>query len=133
LNGNDELTEPFETATYIKTAEAEGPVYHPTQKPIELGRYLIKTYTNPGDIVLDNASGSGSFLIAALLEGRNFIGIEKNQNSLLHKIHTTDYIKITIERIEKTLKEMNLGKMVNNNFKMPLVANHTVNYVTEKG
>lgn len=39
-------------------------VYHPTQKPIELGRYLIRTYTNPGDIVLDNACGSGSFLLS---------------------------------------------------------------------
>lgn len=39
---------------YVKTAESEGPVVHPTQKPIELGRYLIKTFTKPGDIVLDN-------------------------------------------------------------------------------
>ena len=54
---------------YFKTAESEGEVYHPTQKPIELGRYLIKTYTNPGDTVLDNTFGSGSFLIAAMLEG----------------------------------------------------------------
>ena len=38
---------------YVKTAESEGPVLHPTQKPVELGRYLIRTYTNPGDIVLD--------------------------------------------------------------------------------
>ena len=35
---------------YIKTAESEGPVYHPTQKPVELGRYLIRTYTNPGAV-----------------------------------------------------------------------------------
>lgn len=39
---------------YFKTAEAEGKVWHPTQKPIELGRYLIKTYTQPNDIILDN-------------------------------------------------------------------------------
>ena len=37
---------------YFKTAESEGAVYHPTQKPVELGRYLIRTYTNPGNIVL---------------------------------------------------------------------------------
>ena len=48
---------------YCKTAEAEGKVYHPTQKPVELGRYLVRTFTKPGDIVLDNACGSGSFLI----------------------------------------------------------------------
>lgn len=63
---------------YIKTAESEGEVLHPTQKPVALGRYFVKTYTKPGDVVLDNACGSGSFLVAALLEGRNFIGIEKN-------------------------------------------------------
>ena len=64
---------------YFKTAESEGKVYHPTQKPIELGRYLIKTFSNPGDVILDNACGSGSFLIAAILEKRNFIGIEKEE------------------------------------------------------
>lgn len=41
---------------YFKTAESEGRVYHPTQKPVELGRYLIRTYTNPGEIVIDNSS-----------------------------------------------------------------------------
>ncbi|GFP38277.1 site-specific DNA-methyltransferase (adenine-specific), partial [Candidatus Hakubella thermalkaliphila] len=40
---------------YIKTAESEGKVWHPTQKPVALGRYLVRTYTNPGDVVLDNA------------------------------------------------------------------------------
>ena len=70
---------------YVKTAESEGEVIHPTQKPIELGRYLIRTYTKPGDVVLDNTFGSGSFLVAALLEGRNFIGIEKNEDVALFK------------------------------------------------
>lgn len=62
---------------YFKTAESEGQVIHATQKPVELGRYLIRTYTDPGALVLDNTFGSGSFLVAALLEGRNFVGIEK--------------------------------------------------------
>lgn len=70
---------------YIKTAESEGAVLHPTQKPIELGRYMVRTYTNPGDVVLDNTFGSGSFLVAALMEGRNFIGIEKNEDVALFK------------------------------------------------
>ena len=39
---------------YVKTAESEGEVVHPTQKPIELGRYFVRTYTKPGDIILDN-------------------------------------------------------------------------------
>jgi site-specific DNA-methyltransferase (adenine-specific) len=86
---------------YIKTAESEGPVIHPTQKPVALGRYLIRTYTNPGDIVLDNACGSGSFLVAALLENRKFIGIEKNEDVLLHKVNPVDYIKICNDRIQR--------------------------------
>ncbi len=49
---------------------------HPTQKPVDLIRYLIRTYTNPGDIVLDNCMGSGTTAIAALREERNFIGFE---------------------------------------------------------
>jgi site-specific DNA-methyltransferase (adenine-specific)/modification methylase len=53
---------------------------HPTQKPVELGRYLIRTYTNEGDLVLDNTCGSGSFLVSAMLEKRNFIGIEQDEN-----------------------------------------------------
>lgn len=51
---------------------------HPTQKPVEMGRYLIRQYSNPGDIVLDNCCGSGSFLLAATLEGRPFVGIDSN-------------------------------------------------------
>lgn len=84
---------------YFKTAESEGKVFHPTQKPVELGRYLIKTYSNPGDIVLDNASGSGSFLVAAYLEGRRFIGIELNQDTILHKKQELDLINITKKRL----------------------------------
>lgn len=84
---------------YVKTAESEGPVFHPTQKPIELGRYFIRTYTNPGDVVLDNTFGSGSFLVAALLEGRNFIGIEKNEDVALFKKAKIDYIKVAKERL----------------------------------
>lgn len=84
---------------YFKTAESEGPVYHPTQKPVELGRYLVRTYTNPGDVVLDNACGSGSFLVAAAMEGRHYIGIEKNCNAALHKVGPIDYIKVCRERL----------------------------------
>lgn len=91
---------------YFKTAEAEGPVVHPTQKPVSLGRYLIRTFTNPGDTVLDNTSGSGSFLISALLEGRNFVGIEKNEDVALFKRKPVDYIEITKSRVSQTLKKM---------------------------
>jgi site-specific DNA-methyltransferase (adenine-specific) len=50
---------------------------HPTQKPVALYEYLIRTYTNPGDTVLDIAAGSGTTGVAAIHTGRNFIGIEK--------------------------------------------------------
>lgn len=84
---------------YFKTAESEGPVFHPTQKPVELGRYLIRTYSRPGDIVLDNASGSGSFLVAAKLENRKFIGIELNQETVLHRHKRVDMIQVTNSRL----------------------------------
>ena len=96
--------QPIDDFVYIKTAESEGAVVHPTQKPIELGRYLIRTYTKPGDIVLDNACGSGSFLLSTILEGRQFVGIEKNEDVLLHKVKPIDYIKICTDRIKQTLK-----------------------------
>jgi DNA modification methylase len=50
---------------------------HPTQKPVALYEYLIKTYTNPGDTVLDFCMGSGTTGVAAIRTSRNFIGIEK--------------------------------------------------------
>ena len=52
---------------------------HPTQKPVELIRYLIRTYTNPNDTVLDNTCGSGTTCIAAMREGRHFVGFELNR------------------------------------------------------
>lgn len=91
---------------YFKTAESEGKIYHPTQKPIELARYLIKTYSNPGDIILDNTCGSGSYLVAALLEKRKFIGIEKNEDSLLHKKHAIDLIDVCNFRINRAKEKL---------------------------
>lgn len=107
---------------YFKTAESEGDVIHPTQKPVELGRYFVRTYTKPGDIVLDNTSGSGSFLVAALLEGRNFIGIEKNEDVALFKKTGVDYIEASESRLkeawssmakkdQKRVKKLNLIKL----------------------
>jgi site-specific DNA-methyltransferase (adenine-specific) len=51
---------------------------HPTQKPVALFEYLIKTYTNPGDIVLDNCIGSGTTAVASENTGRRWIGIERD-------------------------------------------------------
>lgn len=91
---------------YFKTAESEGPVWHPTQKPVELGRYLIRTYTDPGALVLDNAFGSGSFLVAAALEGRRYVGIERNQDVHLFKRLKIDYLGVARDRIAKALKKV---------------------------
>ncbi|OIN06139.1 DNA methylase [Shewanella algae] len=51
---------------------------HPTQKPLDMFEYFIRTYTNPGDTVLDNAMGSGTTGVACWNTGRDFIGIEKD-------------------------------------------------------
>ena len=84
---------------YFKTSESEGRVWHPTQKPVELGRYLIRTYTKPGDVVLDNTFGSGSFLVAAATEKRRCIGIEMNDEIVEFKKETLDLMKIAQQRI----------------------------------
>lgn len=84
---------------YAKTAESEWPIRHPTQKPVELWRYLIKTYTNPWDVILDNTCGSWSFLVSAVLENRNFIWIELNQETDLHKQKSLDFIEVCNTRI----------------------------------
>ena len=53
--------------------------FHPTQKPVALCEYLIKTYTNEGDVVLDNCMGSGSTCVAAVNTGRHYIGFELDE------------------------------------------------------
>ena len=95
---------------YFKTAESEGDVIHATQKPVELGRYFVRTYSRPGDLILDNTSGSGSFLVAALMEGRNFLGIEKNADSELFKNEKIDYIEKTEERLHAVWQHLDADK-----------------------
>ena len=63
----------------FKNAKAEGcSGLHPTQKPVALMEYMIRTYTNEGDTVLDNAMGSGTTGVACKKTGRQFIGIERD-------------------------------------------------------
>lgn len=76
----------------IKIA-SEGATVHPTQKPVALMEYLIRTYTNEGDTVLDNTMGSGTTGVAAMRSGRRFIGIERDEK----------YFAIAQERIESEL------------------------------
>lgn len=85
----------------FKTAESEPErtVWHPTQKTVELGRYFVRTYSDPGALVLDSAFGSGSFLVAAQREGRRFIGIEKNEDTDLFKGERVDCLAVAATRL----------------------------------
>ena len=68
---------------------------HPTQKPVALLEYLIKTYTNENDLVLDNCMGSGSTGVACINTNRNFIGIELSE----------EYYNIAVRRINNTVRK----------------------------
>lgn len=69
---------------------------HPTQKPVALMEYLIKTYTNEGDLVLDNCMGSGTTCVAAKNLGRRYIGIEKDAG----------YYEIAVKRVEENVSPL---------------------------
>lgn len=77
------------------SSKGEGKKVHPTQKPVKLFEYLIKTYTNEGETVLDNCIGSGTTAIACINTNRNFIGIEQEW----------DYCEIANKRIEEAFQE----------------------------
>ena len=72
---------------------SEGKTLHPTQKPVALMEYLIRTYTNEGETVLDFTMGSGTTGVACMNTGRNFIGIERDEK----------YFQIAKARIEEAL------------------------------
>jgi site-specific DNA-methyltransferase (adenine-specific) len=71
---------------------------HPTQKPLELLKYLVKTYTNENDLVLDNTMGSGTTGVACINTNRNFIGIELDET----------YFNIAKKRIEEQKLQIKL-------------------------
>ena len=81
---------------------------HATEKPIELCRYAIRTYTNPGDIVLDNCCGAGSIPIAAMLEGRHYIGMDNgicdNKKSKYYGIPWADVAANRIKEFDEMEK-----------------------------
>ncbi len=79
------------TVQYFKTAESEGKTYHPTQKPISLFKYLIKTYTQENELVLDSCAGVGTTALAALRTNRKYICIESDQ----------EYYDVMQERISR--------------------------------
>jgi site-specific DNA-methyltransferase (adenine-specific) len=73
--------------------EANAGKLHSTQKPVSLMRYLVLTYTNPGDVILDPCCGSGTTCVAAKLDGRRYIGIEKDK----------DYAEISKQRLLQSM------------------------------
>ena len=83
----DGARNPLSILSYSK----DGSKLHPTQKPVALMEYLIKTYTNKGDLILDNCMGSGTTGVACVNTNRNFIGMELDKN----------YFNIAKDRIEK--------------------------------
>lgn len=81
---------------YFKTAESEGKSQHPTQKPVALMEYLIRTYSREGETVLDNCMGSGTTGVACVQTGRRFIGIEREPK----------YFAIASERIAGASRQL---------------------------
>lgn len=72
-------TERYPGTVLTFSSDTQNSSLHPTQKPVDLVRYLIRTYTLPGQTVLDFTMGSGTTGVACLLEGRDFIGIEREE------------------------------------------------------
>ena len=77
---------------------AAGQTLHPTEKPVDLLRYLVLTYTNVGGVVLDNCMGSGTTAIACIREKRHFIGFELNK----------EYYEKSLKRIENEKRQLTL-------------------------
>jgi site-specific DNA-methyltransferase (adenine-specific) len=77
----------------VLKVSSEGNTVHPTQKPVALMEYLIRTYTNEGETVLDNTMGSGTTGVACVNTGRSFIGIERDE----------EYLEIATSRIAAAL------------------------------
>ena len=91
-NSKDEYVSKFTNyPTSIVEFPSEGKTVHPTQKPVDLLEYLIKTYSNEGEVVLDNCMGSGSTGVACVNTNRKFIGIELDEK----------YFEIAKNRIEE--------------------------------
>lgn len=82
-------TERYPLSVQRFASRLDGAALHPTQKPVALMEYLVRTYTNEGDTVLDNTMGSGTTGVACNNTGRNFIGIERDP----------EYFKIAQRRI----------------------------------
>ncbi len=81
---------PYENSFFDSNKKTVQKTFHPTQKPIALPQYIIKTYSNPGETVFDGYSGSGTTAIACIKENRKFIGAELSK----------EYYDKSVERLE---------------------------------
>jgi len=106
-NENGGQTERFPRSVQYNNGvnSAQGQL-HPTQKPVILFQYLIKTYTNEGEIVLDNTAGSGTTAIACLEENRNFIVMEK-------ELEYYEIIKKRVANFKKVIEPLTLFETIN--------------------
>lgn len=84
--------------TTIVQFNRDSDAWHPTQKPVDLLRYLVLTYTNVGDTVLDNCMGSGTTAVACIREKRHFIGFELNK----------EYYDKAVRRIDMERRQLSL-------------------------
>lgn len=100
---NYDSTERYPKSVLTFKTDKQKSALHPTQKPVDLLKYLIMTYTNEGEKVLDNCMGSGSTGVACANTGREFIGIELNEN----------YFNIACKRIEEAEEQLKSTELEN--------------------
>lgn len=113
---NAELKYPEDVLIYPSVvSNSKEKVNHPTQKPVALLEYLIKTYTNENETVLDNCMGSGSTGVACVNTNRNFIGIELDKNYFeiaKKRINSVDTeSKLILQQEEKVENQINQGEL----------------------
>ena len=98
ITENDLTGMKFPTSILDFEKEHDGKQFHPTQKPVDLLRYLILTYSNEGGVILDATMGSGTTAVAALMEHRHFIGFELNK----------EYYDKAVKRIKAEQSQLSL-------------------------
>lgn len=91
-------TERYPRSVQVFSSDKQKQALHPTQKPVSLCEYLIRTYTNEGETVLDNTMGSGTTGVACVNTGRAFIGIEQEKQ----------YVDIARERIAQAITDKDM-------------------------
>lgn len=94
-----ESTDRYPRSIQVFSTDTQNYSLHPTQKPVALFEYLVKTYTNEGEIVLDNCIGSGTTAIACINTNRHYIGFESGKN----------YYDLAVKRIGTHVQQMSMA------------------------